>query len=195
MLSLRSMCLFVACLCLAACVATPIFTYAKPIDYAAMPIFTLDVFEATVVNDTKPTEDTLAFTRSQGDTPETELRRWVNTRIQAAGKTGSFSLIIRDANFVREPLKQSTGWKAWITRDQEEAWHSYLDVLMSVDGGQYNQPPAEISISVRSSHTLPEHALQSEKDRIYNLLLNELMATFNHEVEQQIYLYFREYIR
>ena len=195
MLRLRSIFLFFACLCLAACVTTPIFTYAKPIDYAAMPIYTLDVYEAAVVNDTKPTEDTLHFARTQGDTPETELRRWVNTRIRAAGTRGSFSLVIRDANFVRKKLNKPTGWKSWLTRDQEEVWHAYLDVLMSVDGGQYNQTPSEIQISVRSSHTVPEHAIGHERDRIYNLLLNELMTSFNTEVEEQIYIYFREYIR
>lgn len=179
---------------LSACVDTPITKSIAPPAYETMAPFTLDVAEIIVINDSKTTDTTQKLADAFKASPEAALREWANKRLKTTGSMGSLSLIIKDANVTSAALPLKGGMSGYFTKEQAERLDAYLNVLISVEGGQ-GQPPAEVTVAVRSSHTIPEKATDAEKDKIYQNLLSSLMGQFNSEADTQIRNYFSGYIR
>jgi hypothetical protein len=85
------------------------------------------------------------------------------------------------------------GVKGWLKRQQAERWDAYLNVMIAVEGSASMLPPAEITINLRSSQTLPEDASDSEKRQTYASIMNKLMSLFDAEAKKQMDAYFRAY--
>lgn len=175
---------------LTACVETPMPVNTPPVNYAQKLRF--DLAEVLVINDSSTTVATQQLAQ-YGQSPETALRDWAAKRIEAAGIQGSFSIIIKDANFAITKLPLKTGISGWLERQQAERWDAYLSVLIAVEGSAGMYPPAEITVSVRSSQTLPEEASDSEKRQTYASIMNKLMGLFDAKAQEQMNAYFRAY--
>lgn len=196
-MSFRSYCRTMASvLCLgiaAACVSTPMPIQHPPLPYAKMEKMRFKVAEVLVINDATTTTATEQLGQ-YGKSPEAAMREWAANRITGTGSQGTFSLIIRDANFAIQKLPMETGFKSWGKRQQAERWDAYLNVIIAVEGGGAGQTPAEVNISVRSSQTLPEEASDSEKRQTYTSVMNKLMTLFDAEAQKQINAYFSGYM-
>lgn len=180
------------CLGISACVTTPMPINNPAPNYSAMRQLRFDVAEVLVINDAPTTTATQQLAQ-YGDSPEAALRKWANGRIQAAGTQGSFSVIIKDANFAINKLPVKTGIKGWMEREQAERWDAYLNVIIAVEGSASLLPPAEININLRNSQTLGEEASAEEKRQAYESIMNKLMTMFNAEAQKQMDAYFRAY--
>lgn len=179
---------------LAACVNTPIIKPEPPVDFAALSSYQMAVNETFVVNDGSVTDATRQFETLYSNSPEQALRNWVAERIQPVGQTGSFTVIIRDANVVSTPLATTGGISGYFKNEQAEKIDVYLHVILSAEGSARNVGPAEATISVRASHTVPEDASDDLKLQIYNSTLHKLMKLFNTEAEKQIAQHFQSYM-
>lgn len=179
-------------LCLAGCVSTPMPVKSPPVDYAAMQPLRFDVAEVFVINDAPTTTATQQLSQ-YGQSPEDAMRNWANKRIEAVGERGSYSLIIKDANFAVTKLPVKSGISGWMERQQAERWDAFLNVMIAVEGSASMLPPADITINVRSSHTLPEDASDEEKRLTYTAIMNKLMTLYNAEAQKQMDAYFRAY--
>lgn len=182
-------------LLLAACVSTPIYQYADPVDYAKLPAYRFDVTEKLFINDSNPTDTTAFLAENYAMSPASALKEWTDKRIIANGAQGIFSVIVKDANMTTQPLKTSGGVKGYFTTEQEEMLSAYLHVILAVEGSAHDLPPAEATISVRASHSIPEGASIDARERIYRSVINELMASFNKEAEKQMQAYFSAYLQ
>lgn len=182
----------VVCLGLAACVTTPMPINNPAPDYSTTQPTRLDIAEVLVINDASTTTATEQLMQ-YGESPEAALRNWANSRVQAAGSQGAFSVIIKDANFAITKLPVTPGIKGWMERQQAERWDAYLNVMISVEGSASQLPPAEITINLRTSQTLGEEATDSEKRQTYASIMNKLMTLFNAEAKRQMDAYFRAY--
>lgn len=196
-MSFRSHCRTAASvLCLAvtaACVSTPMPIQHPPLPYTQLEKMRFNVAEVLVINDATTTAATEQLGQ-YGKSPEAAMREWANNRITGVGSQGTLSIIIRDANFAVHKLPMETGIKSWGKRQQAERWDAYLSVILSVEGGGAGQTPAEVSVSVRSSQTLPEEASESEKRQTYESVTNKLMTLFDAEVQKQMNAYFSSYM-
>jgi hypothetical protein len=177
---------------LSACVTTPMPINNPPLDYNALPPVRLDVSELLIINDSSTTTATQSLAQ-YGQSPEQALREWAEKRIETAGTQGMLSLIVKDANFniVKLPLKD--GIKGWLERQQAERWDAYLSVMVSIEGSASQYPPAELTISMRSSLTLPEDASDAEKRQTYTSIINKLITLFDAEARKQMDKHFSAY--
>lgn len=182
-------------LLLAACVSTPIYQYASPVNYEQLPAYGFDVAEVLIINDSNPTDTTAFLAETYDMSPAGALKRWADKRINANGTQGIFSVIVKDANMTVQPLETSGGIKGYFTIEQEEMLSAYLHVILAVEGSARQLPPAEAKISVRASHSIPEGASVDVRERIYHSVINELMASFNAEAEKQMQVYFSAYLQ
>lgn len=182
---LRKLFFAAACFALSACVTTPMPINNPPLDYAAMQPIRLDVRELLIINDSSTTAATQSLA-AYGQSPEQALREWASKRIQTVGSQGSYSLIIKDANFNIVKLPVKSGFKGWMEREQAERWDAYLSVLVAIEGSAAQYPAAEMTISVRSSLTLPEEASDGEKTQTYNSIINKLIELFDAEAQKQM---------
>lgn len=182
-------------LLLAACVSTPIYQFASPVDYEQLPAYRFDVAEVLFINDSTPTDTTALLAETYNMSPAGALKTWTDKRINANGAQGIFSVIIKDANMTVQPLKTTGGIKGYFTTEQDEMLSAYLHVILAVEGNARGLPPAEATISVRASHSIPEDATVHTRERIYHSVINELMASFNEEAEKQMQAYFSAYLQ
>ncbi|MCH2546031.1 MAG: hypothetical protein MK052_00260 [Alphaproteobacteria bacterium] len=192
--NIKNLALFtVCCIGLSACVSTPMPINNAAIDYGdGNAKIRVDLAEVLVVNDSPTTAATQDLSQ-YGQSPEAALKEWAANRIAAVGRSGSFSIIIKDANFAINRLAIDDGFGGWFKRQQEQRWDAYLNVMIAVDGSASMLPPGEITISVRSSQTLPEEASEEEKQQTYASVLNKLMTLFDAEAKKQMDQYFRAY--
>lgn len=186
---------FAATFLLAACVSTPMPMNHKGPDYANLPQLRFDVAEVMVLNDGTTTPLTQELAGKFNTSPEDALREWAGKRIQAVGSAGSYTIIIKDANFVAHKLPTKSGVKGYFERQQAARWDAYMNVMLAVEGSAQMLPPAEININIRTSQTLPENASETEKEQTYRSILNKLMALFDAEAQKQMDAYFRAYYR
>jgi hypothetical protein len=177
----------------AACVDTPLPKNKAPVNYAEMKPYNLDIADIVTVDDSRSAALTQELGQKFGATIDSELRKWQESRIQPSGAKGTFSLIIKEANFTSSRLPAPSGIESWFTRDQIARWDAQLNVLVSVEGSAGKHPPAEFTVNVSTSHTVPEEANDHEKSQIYNSMLNELMSLYNQEAEKQMQAYFKPY--
>lgn len=181
-----------ATLVVAACTSTTVPTYAPPIDYATLAPYRLNVAEAITVNDSPSVPATEEMAKRYGRSPEDALSDWTTKRVQATGTQGTFSVIIKDANLTSKTLPVKGGISGYFTHEQSKEWAAFLNVLMSVDGGSL--PPAEVTIKVSSSHTIPEDASEQQKKQIYDAMLNDMIAKFEVESNKYVQTYFKAYM-
>lgn len=181
------------CFVLTACVSTPLPLNNPPVDYSRLPAIPFDVAEVMVINDASIAPLTAELAGKFGPSPEDALREWAERRIQPVGADGSFTIIIKDANFAAARLPIESGFRSYFERQQAARWDAYLNVLIAVENSQL--PPAEITINLRTSQTLPEDASAEEKRQTYNSILNKLMTLFDAEAQKQMGAYFRAYYR
>lgn len=175
---------------LSACVETPMPLNNPPVNYSQKLRF--DLAEVLVINDSSTTAATQQLSQ-YGQPLEAAMREWAAKRVQAAGTKGSYNVIIKDANFTITKLPVKKGFSGWMERQQAERWDAYLSVLISVEGSAGMYPPAEITVSVRSSQTLPQEASDSEKRATYTSITNKLMGLFDAKAQEQMNAYFRAY--
>lgn len=183
------------CLALAACVSTPMPINNPPLDYNAQRILQLDVAEVLVLNDASTAPLTAELAGKYGPSPEDALREWAGRRIQPTGTQGTYSVIIKDANFAATQLPVESGMSGYFKRQQVVRWDAYLNVMIAVEGSAQMLPPAELTVNVRASQSLGEKPSEEEKKQAYNSILNKLMALFNAEAQKQMDTYFRAYYR
>lgn len=181
------------CLGISACVTTPMPLEHRPVDYDARPMLRMDVAELMVLNDASTTPLTAELAGKFGPSPEEALNEWLNRRIQAVGPQGSFTVIIRDANFTATKLPVESGMQSYFKRQQAVRWDAFLNVIIAVEGGAHGQPPAELTINVRASQTMGENPSAEEKRLTYNSILNKLMTMFDAEAQKRMDAYFRAY--
>lgn len=177
----------------AACVDTPLPKNKPPVNYTALQPYNLDVADVLVVDDSQPNALTQEFAQKFSTTIDSELRKWLESRIHPSGPHGTYTIIIKDAGFTATPLPVKNGFESYFTRDQVARWDGFLNVLVSVDGNGRKLPPAEFTVRVNTSHTVPEEAGTHEKSQIYHSMLNELMTLYNKEAEKQTQTHFHAY--
>ena len=178
---------------LAACVTTPMPVNHHALDYNALPVLRMDVAELMVLNDAPTIPLTAELAGKYGPSPEEALNEWASRRIQPAGSQGSYTVIIKDANFAAAKLPVENGMKGYFQRQQATRWDAYLSIMIAVEGGSQRQPSAELTINVRASQSLGENPSAEEKRQTYNSILNKLMALFDAEAQKQMDAYFRAY--
>lgn len=183
----------VLCFGLAACVTTPMPLNNAPVNYDNRSTIRMDVAEVMVLNDASTTPLTKELAERYGNSPEESLREWASRRIQANGAQGSYTIIIKDANFDAVKLPVKSGIKGYFERQQATRWDAYLNLMIAVEGSAQMLPPAEITINLRTSQTLPENPSEEEKRQTYQSIMNKLMTLFDAEAQKQMDAYFRAY--
>lgn len=182
-------------LCATACVETPVTKLYQGQDIATLQTYHFNVAEVMIVEDSKPTDTTNDLEVQYGISPMSELRKWVDQRMKAEGTQGSLSVIVKDANVVTRPLPVTKGFMGYFKNEQAEEMQSYLHALVSIEGSADGTPPAEFTVAVRSSYTLPENPSKDERGRIYRAMIEQLMDAFDKEAEKQLGAYFKPFTR
>lgn len=127
--------------------------------------------------------------------PADALKQWANQRLQAAGGEGRLEFAIEDASVVTVDLPKTPGFKGAFTTDQDKRYDARLTATARLYVPQSSLAAAEASVTVTRSSTIREKATIAERDRLFQKMTDELMRSFNSEMEGRLRANFANYIQ
>jgi len=121
------------------------------------------------------------------------INRLVTDRLQAAGRMGHATLIIKDATVSEQPLSTTSDFESLFTRQQASKYIGRVELSLEA------QSPVDGSIAMANAHatyavTLPEDPSDYEKHEAYRTLLTELMAEVNRNFDKAIRTHMARFI-
>ncbi|MDX9690098.1 MAG: hypothetical protein RBT70_06490 [Alphaproteobacteria bacterium] len=157
------------------------------LDYSNLGKIQLNTQDLRIVNRAKNTSQAVPYV---GHNFKPTLVEAVNhlaaERINAVGRLGHATLIIRDASVTEQPLDMASDFESLFTRQQATKYIGRVEVSLEA------QSPSSGAVSIANAHavhavTLPEDPTEFEKYGAYEKLVNTLMDNLNSQLEKSIY--------
>ena len=124
-------------------------------------------------------------------TVDQALHQWAADRLQAVGRSGQITFVIKDASLTTSTLKVDHGVDKLLTRQQGTKYTAHAEVEISVKGKiVYGSASAEASRSA----TMPENPTDEERKAIYIGILNGLMQDLNRNIEASINQHLSDFV-
>lgn len=180
---------------LTACQPPPALeNFSKP-SFAAMPPIRLNVADVQVHEEyISPFKE--PHVEHYFPTPPAEgVKIWVRERIQATGTAGRLDVVIHDAGVLESTLPRTAGLKGAFTKDQSMRYDGRLEVSLKLYDGQDIISRADAHVEVTKTQTIGEDATVADRDRLFDRMSKEMLATLNAELEKNISQYFALYLR
>ncbi|MBI1273467.1 MAG: hypothetical protein GC131_05240 [Alphaproteobacteria bacterium] len=183
-------------LLLAACSTEP--APAPPpqkLDYSSLGTIDLNVARvSTVSNAVQTPEQPPYIGHLLKPTLEDAVQQWVGDRIKAVGYKGYATVLINVAEVKRETLSRDKGFDAMFKRQQAEKWIGKLELAVNAevpDDGYSGYASASVSRFI----TLPEDSEPYERAAAWKVMLNNMMADLNTQMQQNIQAHLRGILR
>ena len=117
--------------------------------------------------------------------PRTALHTWANDRLTAVGATGTARFIIIDADVTETALPRKKGLSGAFTDEQSDRYDAKVTARLEIIGLP-NLRTAEAMANAIRSQTIAESATVNQRDRLGFDLIDNLMRSFNTEMENNI---------
>ncbi|MBM3511031.1 MAG: hypothetical protein FJX61_12995 [Alphaproteobacteria bacterium] len=184
----------VAVLPLGACqVPAPAPTLPE-LTYAHLGPIRLDVARIEIVDDYLPPLRRPNVEHEFPIPPADAARRWVNDRLQAAGRQRTARFFIRTAAVVETKLDRRGGLAGAFTTDQSERYNATLEVALEIRS-ESGQREAYVEARSENTRTVSEKASINDRERVYFEMTEFLMKAVNAELEAQINQHFGRFRR
>jgi hypothetical protein len=113
------------------------------------------------------------------------INQWGVSRLQAVGRAGHATLIIKDASVMQQSLPTEGGMDSWFTRQQASKYIARVEVAFEA------QNPEERTTGLASANavhaaTLPEEPTEAEKYATYKALVEAVIKDLNQAFTQSI---------
>lgn len=118
----------VAAATLAACQSAPIRTAPRPIDFSSFGPIVMNAAKIDFVDASRPAGGVVHVEQRASTPPMEAMRRWTAERLQAAGRTGTVRVTVRDASIIEVPLPTTGGVKGYFTNEQAQRYEGRLEV-------------------------------------------------------------------
>ncbi len=165
--------------------SAPSFAQSTPIQ--------LDVAIIEVIDEYQPPMKSPNVDQFFAVTPAEAVRSWARDRLRNVGGTRTLQVVIKDASVVQKNLPTAKGMQGAFRDDQAERYDARLEVELRIYGtGAMSE--ANISTVATRSLSVSEKASLADRERAFQTILNDLMASINAELEKNIYQYFGQYI-
>jgi hypothetical protein len=181
-------------LALAGCNAAPPPERLPELTFGHLPPYELDVSVVTIDDTYRPPPGGGHVESEMPVPPAQAAERWAHDRLRAVGRAGTARFAIREASVVAVPLPKSGGLGGAFTDQQTLRYDAKLSVRLELENmtqGQSGTVTAEAS----RSQTVSEGAGPAERRRLQFALVEGLMEQLNGELEKNIPLYLRPYLR
>ena len=118
--------------------------------------------------------------------------RWARERLKPVGNRGVVVVSIEEASFTETRLKRTEGIKGTFTTDQSERYDAKLG--MSVKISDLRGEGSARAAGSRKQ-TVAEHITLAEREKVWFKMVEGLMRDVDRELEKQIRVYLRQFIR
>lgn len=118
--------------------------------------------------------------------------RWARERLKPVGKNGVVVVSIKEANVTETKLKRTEGIKGAFTTDQSERYHAKLRMSVKISDSRGN---GVARAAGSRKKTVPEDITLADREKVWFKMVEGLTRDIDREMEKQIRLYLRQFIR
>ena len=193
--TMKKFILFCTLTLLAGCEAAPAGYTPQPISFAATAPMRVDVAEIRVVENYQSSMHAPNVEYEFATPPAAALKQWAKQRLVAAGPTGVLEVSIDDASVKEVPLPKTEGIKGIFTDDQDARYDARMSITMRLYNGENAMSVASADVVVERSRSIHEKATIDERERMFDMMTREMIATFDQQATARLRQYFNKYLR
>ena len=119
---------------------------------------------------------------------------WASDRLNAVGSSDVLRVMVRRASVVEVPLPRSGGLEGMFRRDQSERYDAVIELMAEIRD-EVGNSRVTIETKVSRSQTVAENISLIERDKIWFDMTEAMMSDLNAELEKQIRIYMKKWIR
>lgn len=170
---------------LAGC-ATPVEQQKLPsLTYGHLDAFTFDAARIDISSEFAAPLAAPHVEHEVPEAPEKAVRQWASDRLRAGGKTGVATFTILDASVTEHPLPMDKGVSGAFKKEQASRFDSAVEARLEVfDDRGFRRGIATARVTL--SRTIGEEATLNERDKLLFTLIEDLMKSFNTQMDANI---------
>ena len=119
---------------------------------------------------------------------------WASDRLNAVGSSDVLRVMVRRASVVEVPLSGSGGLEGMFRRDQSERYDAVIELKAEIRD-EVGNSRVTVETKVSRSQTVAENISLIERDKIWFDMTEAMMSDLNAELEKQIRIYMKKWIR
>ena len=181
-------------LTLVACQEPPAPSGPNGISFGNKPPLRLNVAAINVVENYRPSMKLPNVEHTLPTPPIVALKQWAGQRFVAAGAQGALEITVEDASVVETPLAKKDGLTGFFTDDQEARYDAHIKITLRLYDGVNTISVAEANAEVARWRTINEKATVTQREALFNGMLQEMMLHLDSESEARIRQYFGRFI-
>ena len=93
------------------------------------------------------------------------------------------------------PLPKTEGIKGIFTDDQDARYDARMSITMRLYNGENAMSVASADVVVERSRSIHEKATIDERERMFDMMTREMIATFDQQATARLRQYFNKYLR
>ncbi len=126
--------------------------------------------------------------------PEQVLRHWADDRLKSTGGDLFARFIIVDATVTEHVLETDETISAVFTHEQELRYEAAAEAILEIRNAQGSYLGNATARATRAI-TVPENATINEREQVLFDLIDQLMNSFNTELESKIRTHLSQWVR
>jgi len=185
---------FTALISLAACEQAPTPSAVPPITFGNKAPLRLNVASINVLESYRPPMNAPHVDHTLPTPPIMAIKQWAGQRLVAAGGQGNLEITIEDASVKETNLKRKDGIEGFFTDQQSERYDAHVHVTIKLYDGVQTISVAQGDVDVARMQTVGEKETVSQREKILNAMVQDMMLRFDSEAENRLRQYFARYI-
>ncbi len=184
-----------ALLLVAACQPAPQSYTLAPVNFNGQQPIRINVARINVVEEYRSPTSAPNVEYQMSMSPAQGVKIWANERLRAVGTQGQLDVVVTNASIkeVKLPVKQ--GMRGFFTDDQSERYDGALSVTLKLYDGATAMSRADGDVNVTRSRSINEKASLADREKLWHDMSNDMVKSFDHEAENRLTQYFRNYLR
>lgn len=182
---------------LTACQDAPIIPpeQVEPPRFTHLPPVGVNAGELRIASDYQPTFRAPHVDHLFQVTPADAMAVWAQDRLRVTGQgKGALEFVIVDASIIETPLEVKDGIKGIFTTEPSERYDAKLVATMKLYDGVQRMPAATAEVNLTMARSIQEGADVYAREEFFNSFLEDLMKTFNEQMQLEIDTYFRPHM-
>jgi hypothetical protein len=177
-----------------ACEDAPQVSAPAPITFSNRAPIRLNVAQVKVIDSYRSSMTMPYIEHTLPTSPATAIHQWAGQRLIAAGQAGTLEITIEDAAVKQTDLKLKDGIEGFFTDQQSERYDAHVRVTMKLYDGVQTISIADADVDVSRMQTVNEKATVSQREKILNGMVQDIMLRFDSEGEARLRQYFARFI-
>jgi hypothetical protein len=190
----RFLALALTAIALVACQEPPATTGPASLTLANKPPLRLNVAAINIVENYRAPMKLPHVDHTLPTPPIVALKQWAGQRFVAAGAQGALEITVDDASVVETLLAKKDGLTGFFTDDQEARYDAHIKITLRLYDGVNTISVAEANAEVARWRTINEKATVTQREALFNGMLQEMMLQLDGESEARIRQYFGRFI-